>query len=106
MEDAYMEDAEFTTEQCICSLFITQSTYIERDELIKRLSNDFNLPIEVINQIIEEEIKEDIKFSYYLESLSTKELDSIYSVLVRNIGNQPKTNLIIEIEKIVSKRIL
>lgn len=103
MEEAYMEDAEFTTEQDINSIFIVQSSYMELNENLEDVSIKFNLPVELIKQIVKEDENTE---SGYLESLETEELDGIYSVLVRNLGNQPKTELIKRIEEIVSKRIL
>ena len=91
MEEAYMEDAEFTTEQDINSIFIVQSSYMELNENLEDVSIKFNLPVELIKQIVKEDENTE---SGYLESL------------VRNLGNQPKTELIKRIEEIVSKRIL
>lgn len=102
MEEAYMDDAEFTLEQDINSIFTVQSAYMELNENLEDVSKKFNLPTQVIKQIVK---VEDINGVDYLESLETEKLDSIYSVLVRNLGNNPKTDLINSIEKIVANRV-
>lgn len=102
MEEAYMDDAEFTLEQDINSIFTVQSAYMEQNENLEDVSIKFNLPTEVIKQIVN---VKDINSDDYLESLETEKLDSIYSVLVRNLGNNPKTDLINSIEKIVANRV-
>lgn len=102
MEEAYMDDAEFTLEQDINSIFTVQSAYMERNENLEDVSIKFNLPTEVIKQIVN---VKDINSDDYLESLETEKLDSIYCVLVRNLGNNPKTDLINSIEKIVANRV-
>jgi hypothetical protein len=75
---------------------------MELNENIEDISKKFNLPTEVIKQIVK---VEDINSEDYLENLETEKLDSIYSVLVRNLGNNPKTDLINSIEKIVANRV-
>lgn len=102
MEEAYMDDAEFTLEQDINSIFTIQSAYMEQNENLEDVSKKFNLPTEVIKQIVK---VEEINSNDYLESLETEKLDSIYSVLVRNLGNNTKTDLINSIEKIVANRV-
>ena len=102
MEEAYMDDAEFTIEQDINSIFTVQSAYMEQNDNIKDVSKKFNLPTEVIKQIVK---VEEINSNEYFERLETEKLDSIYSVLVRNLGNNPKTDLINSIEKIVANRV-
>lgn len=102
MEESYMDDAEFTLEQDINSIFTVQSAYMELNENLEDVSKKFNLPTQVIKQIVK---VEDINGVDYLESLETEKLDSIYSVLVRNLGNNPKTDLINSIEKIVANRV-
>jgi hypothetical protein len=102
MEEAYMDDAEFTIEQDINSIFTVQSAYMELNENIEDVSKKFNLPTGVIKRIVK---VEDINSVDYLESLETEKLDSIYTVLVRNLGNNPKTDLINSIEKIVANRV-
>lgn len=102
MEEAYMDDAEFSLEQDINSIFTVQSAYMEQNENLEDVSKKFNLPTEVIKQIVK---VEEINSNDYLESLETEKLDSIYSVLVRNLGNNPKTDLINSIEKIVANRV-
>ena len=102
MEEAYMDDVEFTLEQDINSIFTVQSAYMELNENLEDVSKKFNLPTQVIKQIVK---VEDINGVDYLESLETEKLDSIYSVLVRNLGNNPKTDLINSIEKIVANRV-
>ncbi len=97
-----MDDAEFTLEQDINSIFTVQSAYMELNENLEDVSKKFNLPTQVIKQIVK---VEDINGVDYLESLETEKLDSIYSVLVRNLGNNPKTDLINSIEKIVANRV-
>jgi hypothetical protein len=52
MEEAYMEDAEFTIEQDINSIFIVQSAYMELNENLEEVSRVFNLPTEIIKQIV------------------------------------------------------
>ncbi len=102
MEEGYIEDAEFTTEQCVFSIFTVQSEYMELNENLEKVSKAFNLPIEVIKRIVEIEDNQNNK---YLETLDTKELDAIYLILVRNLGNNPKTDLISDIEKIIINRL-
>lgn len=102
MEEAYMEDAEFTIEQDINSIFIVQSAYMELNENLEEVSRVFNLSTEIIKQIVK---VEDVSNTDYLESLETEKLDSIYAVLARNLGNQAKTDLISNIEKIVANRV-
>lgn len=102
MKEAYMDDAKFTLEQDINSIYTVQSAYMEQNENLEDISKKFNLPIEVIKQIVK---MGGINSDDYLESLDTEKLDSIYSVLVRNLGNNPKTDLINSIEKIVANRV-
>ena len=103
MEEAYMDDAESTIEQDIRSVFFARSDYTETFKNITELAKDFELPIEQIMQIVQ--VKEKFN-SDYLESLETQQLESIYYVLVRNLGNQNKTELISNIENIIFKRTL
>jgi hypothetical protein len=102
MEEAYMDDAEFTIEQDINSIFTVQSAYMDLTENLHDVSKKFDLPVEIVKQIVN---VEDFSTKDYLKSLETKQLDAIYTVLVRNLGNNPKTEIISTIEEIVSKRV-
>ncbi len=106
-EHGYMEDAEFTLEDDIQSLFTVKSAYMTIDEIIEELSVLFNLSKERIESIVNSDIKsietETTKIDY-LTTLTTTELDRIYSVLARQGKSNPNADIMNKIELITIKR--
>lgn len=110
-EFGYMDDAINDIETSVFTYYLYMSN--ESDSLQKR-ANDIskyfpNLTTEEIEKIITQSTNEnltktDLPNFDYLNSLSTKELDGLYSVLVRNLGNNKKIQMINDIEKIIMNR--
>ncbi len=103
MEEGYMEDAESTLEEDLIRLYIVYSGYMETDKILIELSKSFDIPKEIIKVIIN--LKDEDNGNSYLESLSINELDNVYKVLIRELGNKEKSLLIKKIEQIVVNRI-
>ena len=103
MEEGYMEDAESTLEEDLIRLYIVYSGYMETDKILIELSKSFDIPKEIIKVIIN--LKDEDNGNSYLESLSINELDNVYKVLIRELGNKEKSLLIKKIEQIVANRI-
>jgi hypothetical protein len=110
-EFGYMDDAIDDIESGVFTFYLYMSN--ESDSLQKRVADISKyfptLTTQEIEKIIIESTNENVENKElsdieYLNSLSTRELDGIYSVLVRNLGNNEKTKIINDIEKIVINR--
>ena len=110
-EFGYMDDAIDDIESGVFTYYLYMSN--ESDSLQKRVADISEyfptLTTQEIEKIIiestnENEENKELSDFEYLNSLSTNELDSLYSVLVRNLGNNSKTDIIQKIERIVIDR--
>lgn len=77
MEEAYMEDINESIENDIYSLWLNSYNEIETDEFkIFDLSKRFNVSTKTVIEIVKDELKTE-----YLKSISTSELNGMYSTL-------------------------
>lgn len=104
-EAGYMEDIVTDESSDIRSMFFALSSYKSEAEIVEELVRLFDLPVSQIKQIISDCSNPPTTTGYsYLETLSTKDLNALHSVLARQESTGEPATIRNEIEKIVSVR--